>query len=127
MDQEIMLTQIHQTLQRGKPEDSPAYTLILGAGASFGVVPTAKQVLGIAEKSNEADKSRDSDEVRDKYSIPLWLRSQKSNAGTDPLAKSNEEALRDFWREFLDLNADLKSSAGDGGERPAIKLENRLP
>jgi hypothetical protein len=43
MPSETMLAKIEDVLKRGKASDAPAYTLILGAGASFGVVPTRRK------------------------------------------------------------------------------------
>jgi len=44
-----MFSHIEQVLRRGRWHDPPAYTLILGAGASFGAVPTVKQMFGLQE------------------------------------------------------------------------------
>ena len=44
-----MLAKIADVLEHGQPDDPPAFTLILGAGASFGIVPTAKEMLGIPD------------------------------------------------------------------------------
>jgi hypothetical protein len=41
-----MLAKVEDVLKSGKQTDPPAYTLILGAGASQGVIPTAKEMLG---------------------------------------------------------------------------------
>ena len=56
--QQTVLAKIDDVLKRGKKSDTPAFTLILGAGASFGVVPTAKEMLGFPEvKSGRSMKS----------------------------------------------------------------------
>ena len=98
-----MLAKIEDVLKRGKASDSPAYTLILGAGASFGVVPTAKEMLGIPDTK--------SGRVHEK-SIPIWLAKQldpKLAFGTDG------ERLKcsiDFWKSFVAVNADNPKCKG---------------
>lgn len=47
ISQESLIGKIAEAVQESANE--PAYTLILGAGASYGAVPTAKQMLGIPD------------------------------------------------------------------------------
>ena len=120
MDQPVMLAQIRQTLQRGEVGHPPAYTLILGAGASFGVVPTAKELLGLPDKSGSLHTS----------CIPFWLARQAGRSGTDPAETPNAEKqnfVRQFWSNFLDANPDLKAAGIDLNQRLKIELKDGLP
>ncbi len=115
-----MLAQIRQTLQRGEVQHPPAYTLILGAGASFGVVPTAKELLGLPDKSGSLHAN----------CIPFWLARQAGRSGTDPAETSNAEKqkfVRQFWSNFLDANPDLKAARADRDQRLKIELKDGLP
>lgn len=118
MDQATMLAQIHQVLKRGKSTDVPAYTLILGAGASFGVVPTAKEMLGIAESSGNIHRR----------AIPLWLYQQQHDA--EVIESNRQNYIREFWRSFISQNPDLDSTGRglDEDEKlRRISLENEAP
>jgi tetratricopeptide (TPR) repeat protein len=91
-----MLAKIEDVLKRGRATDSPAYTLILGAGASFGVVPTAKEMLGFRDARTKSVHER---------SIPVWL------ASLDDAATLNGDDARigcssEFWKKFIGDNAD---------------------
>jgi hypothetical protein len=60
MLQESMVAKIEDVLKRGRAGDPPAYTLVLGAGASFGVVPTAKEMLGFPDGKTKKSMKRQS-------------------------------------------------------------------
>jgi tetratricopeptide (TPR) repeat protein len=91
-----MLAKIEDILKRGKETDAPAYTLILGAGASFGVVPTAKEMLGFPDAVTK--------KVHQK-SIPLWLASQIGSGVKLDDASACLECSKAFWKEFRAANA----------------------
>lgn len=96
MLRETMLAKVEDVLKSGKKDASPAYTLILGAGASFGVVPTAKEMLGFPDAKTK--------KVHEK-SVPVWLAKQ-----LDPDAKFDHDTARlecskAFWKKFLADNA----------------------
>jgi tetratricopeptide (TPR) repeat protein len=97
---QTLLAKIEDVLQHGSKDDPPAYTLILGAGASFGIVPTAKEMLGIPDPSTK--------KVHDK-SIPLWLAKQREPT-LDLAADADGRIARvvDFWQRFS------KANRGDG-------------
>lgn len=95
MHRDIMLAKIEDVLKRGTVADAPAYTLILGAGASFGVVPTAKEMLGFPDIKTK--------KIHHKC-IPIWLAEQ-----LDPTIKFDGDAARlectkQFWRDFQKKN-----------------------
>ncbi len=117
MKQETMLTQIEQVLRRGEEKEPPAYTFILGAGGSFGAVPTAKEMLGLPDKAGGTHER----------CIPFWIGRRCGEPGTDPVPSSNDgkkEFIREFWRKFLDLNHPRSS----GDDRPVIDLgDDNLP
>lgn len=93
---QIVLAKIGSVLERGKKTDPLVYTLILGAGASFGVVPTAKEMLGFPDSVTGR--------VHEK-SVPVWLAKQ-----INPEAKLDDDASRSacciaFWKKFREDNA----------------------
>ena len=96
---QTLLAKIEDVLQHGSKDDPPAYTLILGAGASFGIVPTAKEMLGIPDPSTK--------KVHDK-SIPLWLAAKKGTSPVPADADGRIACVADFWRRFS------KANRGDG-------------
>jgi hypothetical protein len=69
---ETMLAKIEDVLKHGKKSDPPAYTLILGAGASFGVVPTAKEMLGFPDSVTKKFMKRVFLSGWPGSSIPMW-------------------------------------------------------
>jgi tetratricopeptide (TPR) repeat protein len=91
MTRATMLAKIEDVLKRGRPEAPPAYTLILGAGASFGVVPTAKEMLGFPDAKTKKVHER---------SIPLWLARQLDPQGKFDGEPAKLECSKDFWRRF---------------------------
>jgi hypothetical protein len=89
---ETMLGQVEQVVKRGTPSDPPAFTLILGAGASFGVVPTARQMLGLADRDGIHA-----------HCIPAYLHEREHGAKPEPAAL--EKCVRDFWTRVVADNA----------------------
>lgn len=115
LTQEVMLGQIEQVLRRGPETDVPAYTLILGAGASYGSVPTARQMLGLPEKG-----------VIHPQSIPLYL--HELDTGAAPAENERAGVVADFWRRFLEANPDLlREGTMEGQAQMAVKLKGGLP
>ncbi|WP_038164671.1 tetratricopeptide repeat protein [Verrucomicrobium sp. BvORR106] len=88
MSRETMIHQIMQTLYLGTPSDLPAYTLILGSGASHGSVPTAREMLGVTENGTIHEKS-----------IPAYLHTRKGNAWPADL-KAQEDLVTQFWKDY---------------------------
>jgi hypothetical protein len=116
LTQEVMLDQIEQVLLRGKSTDPPAYTLVLGAGASFGSVPTAKQMLGLPADRN----------LIHPQAIPLFL--HECETGEAPPSASHAQIIREFWARFLQSNPTLVGSpTTDGGSHSLLKLQDGLP
>jgi hypothetical protein len=112
MRQEAMLAKIEDVLVQGSSTDPPAYTLILGAGASAGLVPTAKEMLGLPDPRTNQVHER---------SIPVWL-AEKRGATVTPDART--ECCREFWCKFPEQNtANDKCKtiefSRDGGDRYA--------
>ena len=99
-----MLAQIEQVVSRGKHTDPPAFTLILGAGASFGVVPTARQMLGIPDRG-----------VHHGACIPAYLHEREK--GCPPEDGKIASCVADFWAKFVDRN----------GARCGLPLHEGLP
>jgi len=95
LEQDVMLRQIEDVLRHGRRQDPPAYTLILGAGASFGVVPTAKQMLGIADRG-----------VVHEECIPAFLHERQH--GVKPERGELRHVVRAFWDRFLDANPEFR-------------------
>jgi tetratricopeptide (TPR) repeat protein len=91
LDQTTMLKQIEQVVARGKQTDPPAFTLILGAGASFGVVPTARQMLGIPDRGIHHPKC-----------IPAYLHDRET--GALPTSADLARCVRDFWKGVVVSN-----------------------
>lgn len=115
LTQEVMLGQIEQVLRRGPETDVPAYTLILGAGASYGSVPTARQMLGLPEKG-----------VIHPQSIPLYL--HELDTGAAPAENERAGVVADFWRRLLEANPDLlREATTDGQTQIPVKLKDGLP
>lgn len=102
MGQATMLSQIEQVLRRGKPTDGPAYTLILGAGASYGSVPTVKQMLGLPDKGENHPQC-----------IPLFLRKLESGDDDFPLDQRGT-IVKEFWQKMVAANPDLAKEIKDG-------------
>lgn len=105
LSQQTMLAKIADVLEHGQADDPPAYTLILGAGASFGVVPTAKEMLGLPDPYTQ--------QIHDK-SIPLWLAQQKDpkNPTAIPKEAAQRKALvATFWEQFR--NANVREGRGE--------------
>ena len=94
LEQDVMLRQIEDVLRRGHREDRPAYTLVFGAGASFGAVPTTKQMLGIPDEGRVHE-----------HCIPAFLRERRH--GQAPTPEQLPEIVRDFWGTFLTANHNL--------------------
>jgi tetratricopeptide (TPR) repeat protein len=96
MLRQTMLAKIEDVLKRGHKQDAPAYTLILGAGASFGVVPTAKEMLGLPDAVTKKIHAK---------SIPVWLSSQLNSDTSldDDIARL--ECSKAFWKRFRGDNA----------------------
>ena len=115
-----MLAQIEQVLRSGGTKDPPpAYTLILGAGGSAGVVPTAREMLGLPDKAGGIHNG----------CIPFWIKRCRSKPDLDPIPSSPDEQrklVRHFWEKFLELNPDLKVSKTDASTPSAINLCNGL-
>lgn len=90
-----MLAKVEDVLKRGNASDPPAYTLILGAGASFGVVPTAKEMLGFPDTrtGNVHEKS-----------IPVWLAQQLAPDLNPGEEVARFECSREFWKKFCGEN-----------------------
>lgn len=86
-----MLEKLVDTLMQDGGDEIPAYTLIMGAGASYGAVPTAKQMLGVPDEGKIHD-----------LSIPLWLAKRKGIPFPDETAKSS--VVKEFWRNFEEKN-----------------------
>jgi hypothetical protein len=98
-----MLAQIEQVLRCGGTNEPPAYTIILGAGASSGVVPTAREMLGLPGKAGA---------IHDDC-IPFWIDRRLSHSRRNPISSSPDEQrtlVRRFWEHFFELNPDLKPS-----------------
>ena len=111
-----MLDQIDQVLRRGQPTEPPAYTLILGAGASFGSVPTAKQMLGLPHSG-----------ITHSQSIPVWLY-EREHSHDGPSALPPEQQVRDFWTDFQTKNPSLiRSPSSDPENKSLIGFKDSLP
>lgn len=116
MTQETMLVQIEQVLKRGKASDPPAYTLILGAGASFGSVPTAKQMLGIQNANTTHPQC-----------IPAWLRRREDDVADLP-PEELDRCVKGFWKRFLEDNPSFVRDANPSGDNEAsISLKDGVP
>lgn len=110
LSQQTMLAKIADVLEHGQADDPPAYTLILGAGASFGVVPTAKEMLGLPDPYTQ--------QIHDK-SIPLWLAQQKDPKNPTAIPKEADQRkalVATFWEQFR--NANVREGRG-----PKIQLD----
>lgn len=101
-----MLRQIKEAV--GYEGDPPAYTLILGAGASCGVIPTASELVGLA----------DSDGRIHEKCIPLWLH-WRNNDERNP--GSSMEIVQKFWTDFV------KQYAAEDAQHKPIILHNGFP
>jgi tetratricopeptide (TPR) repeat protein len=113
MSQDAMLAQIEQVLRSGGTKDPPAYTLILGAGGSSGVVPTAREMLGLPDKAGCIHNG----------CIPFWIK--RCREPLDPIPSSLDEQrklVRHFWEKFLKWNPDLKPSKTTANNVSAIDL-----
>jgi hypothetical protein len=95
MLQDTMLAKIEDVLRQGRSTDPPAYTLILGAGASSGIVPTAKEMLGLPDPRTH--------QVHEK-SIPVWLATARDAA---PAPDARLDCCKEFWRKFRAQNAGI--------------------
>src|SRR3569833_2607798 len=82
MTVQTVLAKIEDVLRNGKQTDPPAYTLILGAGASYGVDPTAKEMLGFPDAKSV--------NIHDKC-IPVWL---ENHTNSKSILTENAERLR---------------------------------
>jgi tetratricopeptide (TPR) repeat protein len=91
-----LLAKVEDVLQRGCENDPPAYTLILGAGASFGVVPTSTEMLGIRDSRTGL--------VHDK-SIPLWLAKPEASSAVPEDTEERLACVRAFWKRFREENS----------------------
>ena len=96
MLQQTMLAKIEDVLKNGKKDAPPAYTLILGAGASFGVVPTAKEMLGFPDSRTKL--------VHEK-SIPIWLAGQLDPDLSPGDNNARIACSKAFWKRFVADNA----------------------
>ncbi len=72
---EEMLDLICQNLETS-PEDKVAYTMLLGAGFSYGVIPTAKEIL---------------------IDAPVWLYEMSNKRIDDDKKVTSAEIAKDFW------------------------------
>src|SRR5262245_58301513 len=102
-----MLGQIAQVVQRGDRRDPPAFTLILGAGASFGVVPSARQMLGIPDHDGYHPAC-----------IPAFLHEREYGARPSELP----ECVRSFWKRVLSRNAGPCTLKVDGEGLPDAEV-----
>jgi len=91
-----LLAKVEGALQHGCENDPPAYTLILGAGASFGVVPTSTEMLGIRDSRTGL--------VHDK-SIPLWLAKPEASSAVPEDTEERLACVRAFWKRFREENS----------------------
>lgn len=91
-----MLAKVEDAVRRGARNAAPAYTLILGAGASFGVVPTAKEMLGCPDVKTK--------KIHDKC-IPLWLSSQGDSKDVFLTDDARMACVVEFWRFFKEANS----------------------
>ena len=104
----MMLGQIEEVVKYSEPGDPPAYTLILGAGASSGAVPTAKQMLGIPDlKIYHSD------------CIPAYL--HELEHGAVPTGGELERCVHDFWRRFTEKNAGKSTIRLDANGLPSAE------
>jgi hypothetical protein len=81
------IDQIVETVEQAEKGAAP-FALVLGAGFSFGLVPTALQLVG--------------------ESLPLWMKSRMDITSFDAQkeipADQRAEIARDFWRSFAKQN-----------------------
>lgn len=103
MSRETMLAKVEDVLKRGGEKDPPAYTLVLGAGASFGVVPTAKEMLGLPDTRKKTIHNK---------GIPLWLAGQGNPHAKFDSEPDRLECSREFWKKFRADNADNQKCNG---------------
>jgi tetratricopeptide (TPR) repeat protein len=101
MPQAVAIEQIKQVIRRKVPNDLPAFTFILGSGASFGSVPTAKQMLGLSSPGIPIHPK----------AIPLHLHQCDSGGTTAP--SDPAAVVREFWRSFKAHNPALVRGASD--------------
>ncbi len=115
LSQAVALGQIEQVIRRGHPSDPPAYTLVLGAGASFGSVPTAKQILGLPA----------GDGVIHPQAIPLYLYELEN--GAVPLPAERKGIVQAFWKKFSEANSDLLRPNAYGSVALALTAADGWP
>ena len=94
VDRVKMFSHIEQVLRRGRWHDPPAYTLVLGAGASFGAVPTVRQMFGLQENGTIHPQC-----------IPAWVY-QLDYRRTLP-SEELPGCVLNFWRAFAIANPKL--------------------
>src|SRR6266705_3061924 len=82
------IDQIVETVKKAKEGTAP-FALVLGSGFSYGLVPTALQLVG--------------------ESLPLWMKSgtdiKSFDAQKEIPAEERAEVARDFWSSFAEQNA----------------------
>ncbi len=106
MTKETMLAKVEDVLRSGDVNDPPAYTLILGAGASSGVVPTAKEMLGLPDPRTK--------EIHEK-SIPLWLAAKLKSKTSLVTSAERLACSRMFWKNFCANNPTSQIILNDKG------------
>src|SRR5688572_11996086 len=104
LSMETMLAQIEQVVRRGDVNDPPAFTLILGAGASFGVIPTTCEMLGLSGRERIHIGC-----------IPAYL--YRREHGVWPASSALTSCVREYWSRVVKMN-DVKC---------AFALENGVP
>jgi tetratricopeptide (TPR) repeat protein len=77
---EEMLDLICHELDTSSKDDQAAYTMLLGAGFSYGVIPTAKEIL---------------------IDAPVWLYKKRNNK-PDAKSLNTSEITRNFWIKVQD-------------------------
>lgn len=110
MTMDRVIDAIADSLALGTPSDPPAYTLILGAGASFGAVPTAKQMLGLPDAKTK--------EVHPQC-IPLWRAKRDSAVQLNAAGKAPLDIVKEFWASFTEKNPAFKDLKFDDDGLPA--------
>ncbi len=89
-----MLTNICHSLETSSDGDKAVYTMLIGAGFSYGVIPTAKQILQDA---------------------PSWLHKQK-HAGKDQETVNKDSICKEFWKT-------VSEQYSPGKDQPKIEFQ----